>query len=446
MLVNLEIGRPLRLDDVKLLGRFIVNDVVNHVFGRKPSPHEPVYLILDEVQNFATRDLCSILDMGRELGLHCILAHQDLGQLRSEDETGALYASVRGCARTKFYFGGLATEDLDVVVRDGCIEQYNPYKVKDELTTLSLDPIESRREVTTQGRSIGTSAGIARGKSRARNRVSTVGFSMSEGESSTDGESTGTTGSSGHVSGTQFGLGAGETMLPTGEIIETSNEIDGTSDADIYSQSDMQTETHTRGTHSSQGFQESSAVGEAEGTQQTRTLNVTGARNSSTSRVPFYEYKKEHRVSSRTFQTEQEFLTEHLQKLMGQPEAHAFVKTPGRPGRFLELPWVPTPWISARMREAGLKRVFDRPFYFHPTETHEKECRSRNLALPEAINSKERLDEALEPVRDQQKADAAKEKIPRTPAKEGAECASNEEDFAGPDVILKPRRTGKKKR
>src|SRR6266436_5931712 len=114
LLVNLEIGRPLRMDDIKLMGRFLVNDIVNHVFSRPPSPGEPVYLILDEVQNFATRDLCSILDMGRELGLHCVMAHQTLGQLRAEDETGYLYSSVQGCARTKFYFGGSSSEDLEV--------------------------------------------------------------------------------------------------------------------------------------------------------------------------------------------------------------------------------------------------------------------------------------------------------------------------------------------
>jgi hypothetical protein len=444
LLVNLEIGRPLRLDDVKLLGRFIVNDVVNHVFSRTPSPNEPVYLILDEVQNFATRDLCSILDMGRELGLHCIFAHQTLGQLRSEDETGSLYASVRGCARTKFYFGGLGTEDLDVLVRDACIEQFDPYKIKDELTTLSLDPIESRRRVTTQGLNIGASAGTAAGNSRERSRVSAVGLSRNEGESSTDGENIGTTLSAGHASGAQLGLGAGETILPSGEIIETSNEIDGTSSTDIINQSDIYTEMHARSRQSSRGIQASRAEGEGEGTQQTRSLNLTATWNTSTSDVPFYEYKKEYRVSSRTFQSEQEYLTENLQKLMGQRIAHAFVKVSCKPGRFLILPQVRTPWISDRTREAGLSRVFDKPFYFHPGETHEAEHGSQNLALPEAIDRKEPSEETLETVRSEQKTDAV-DQVPRVSVKDSVDLAMNEEDFAGPEVVLKPWKVRKKK-
>lgn len=444
LLVNLEIRRPLLLDDVKLLGRFIVNDVVNHVFSRPPSPDEPVYLILDEVQNFATRDLCSILDMGRELGLHCVLAHQSLGQLRSEDETGSLYASVRGCARTKFYFGGLDTDDLDVMVKGVCIEQFDPYKVKDELTTLSLDPIESRRNVTTEGWNIGASAGISRGKSLARNRVRAIGLSLSKGKSSTHGESTGTTFSSGFVSGSQFGLAGGETVLPGGEVIETSNEIDGTSSADIESQSDIQTETHTRGKHSSKGIQASRAAGESEGAQQTRTMNLTGARNSSTSQVPFYEYNKEYRVSSRTFQTEQEYLTEYLKKMLGQPQAHALVKVPGEPGRFLALPWVRTPSISGKTRAAGLARVFGLPYYRRPDEDatngNDSQIAPASETLLEGGKEAENKPKALPEANVDRVTPGVGAGIKPVPTEKDAD-----ENFAGPEVALKPWKTKRKK-
>src|SRR5216684_7363113 len=160
--------------------------------------------------------------MGRELGLHCVLAHQTLGQLRAEDETGYLYSSVQGCARTKFYFGGLSSEDLDVLVRDACIEEFNPYKVKDEIKTLLLDPIESRRTVVTTGVSTSTSFGTAHGTSHARNRVSSFGVSSSESESSMDGASDATGFSSGRVTGRQFGLGGGDAILPNGEVTGTS--------------------------------------------------------------------------------------------------------------------------------------------------------------------------------------------------------------------------------
>lgn len=422
LLVNLEIGRSLRIDDLKLFGRFIVNDLVNHVFSRK-SPDEPVYLILDEVQNFATHDLCSVLDMGRELGLHCVLAHQNLGQLRGEEKTSYVYDSVTKCARTKFYFGGLGVEDLEILVKDACIEEYDPYKVKDELTTLVLDPIESQRDIVTHGSNVGASAGIARGKSRARNRVNAVGLSESKGKSSTDGESTGTTFSSGHVSGSQLGLGAGETILPNGEIIETANETDGTSEADSVSQTDSHNETHSRGTHRSSGFHASQAEGEARSTQEVRSFNVNRGESDSVSRTPFYEYMKEYRVSSRTFESEQEFLTCRLQRIKSQPRAYVFLKVPGAPGRFLALPWIRTPWISSRARKVGLQLVFDQPFYSRRIESIEDSMSEDSV--PERFLRREKL---------------VFKTLPVLPAKTGQ---ADDEDFAGPEVVFKPKKAGK---
>lgn len=442
LLVNLEIGRSLRIDDLKLFGRFVVNDLVNHVFSRK-SPDEPVYLILDEVQNFVTHDLCSVLDMGRELGLHCVLAHQALGQLRGEEKTSHVYESVTKCARTKFYFGGLGVEDLEVLVKDACIEEYDPYKVKDELTTLVLNPIESRRIIVTHGRNSGASTGIARGESNARNHVKAVGFSRSKGKTSTHGESAGNASSSGYMSGSQFGLGAGETILPSGEIVQISNETDGTTEADTYSETDSYSETHTHGTHHSRSIQISRAEGKAKSTQEVRTLNVNSSESDSVSESPFYEYEKEWRVSSRTFETEQEFLTCRLQKIKCQPQAHVFLKVPSTPGRFLALPWVRTPWISSRAREIGLQRVFDQPFYSRRDELIENSV-SEGPA-PDGFRRREespRKNVTFQPDR----IDQAARDLHVSAENDISQCTEADEQFAGPEVILKPRTAKKKKR
>lgn len=424
LLVNLEINRPLGIDDVRLLGRFIVNDILSSVFGRVPCPHEPVYLMLDEAQNFATHDLCSILDMGRELGLHCVLAHQNLGQLRREDQSEYVYDSVQGCALTKFYFGGLNKRDLDILVPDACIEQYDPYKIKDELTSLSLEPIESRREIVTEGMSRGISAGAALGESRSRSRVDAVGVSVSEGESTTDGESSGSAFSSGHVTGIQSGLGGGETMLPSGEIIETLHEMDGRSESYVDNQSDSYTETHSHGAHTSRSVQNSLARGRAQATQDVRSLNVTESVSRGTAHTPFYEYKKEERVSSRAFESEQEFVTTMLQKMKRQPEAHVFLKVPGKSGRFLRLPWVTAPWISEKTRNAGLERVYSLPFY-------------SRLSNPVA----ERLleDSLMPPIGGGRLTSVAISKDVPIPSE------NEDEDFAGPEVSFKPRKASKRR-
>jgi hypothetical protein len=48
----------------------------------------------DEVQNFATKQVCDALDEGRGIGCHTILAHQHLNQLADEDQSGYLLHSV----------------------------------------------------------------------------------------------------------------------------------------------------------------------------------------------------------------------------------------------------------------------------------------------------------------------------------------------------------------
>src|SRR5439155_27334953 len=153
-------------------------------------------------------------------------------------------------------------------------------------------------------------------------------------------ESSGSTSSSGFVTGSQSGCGGGETMLPNGEIIETLSEMDGTSESYIDNQSDSYSETHIRGTNHSKSIQHSRARGRAEGTQEVRSLSVAGGVSRSTATTPFYEYDKEYRVSSRTFESEPEFLITKLQEMMSQPRGHVFLKVPGKPGRFLRLPWV----------------------------------------------------------------------------------------------------------
>jgi hypothetical protein len=127
LLVNLEEYRPLRSDDVRILGRLITNDTLAHVFERPETERSPVYLIIDEVQDFATRDLCGTLEKGRELGLHCLLAHPHCAQLMEEDKSGYLFDSVMNNASTKIIFGGAAVRDLEqFLAKEAMLDEYSP--------------------------------------------------------------------------------------------------------------------------------------------------------------------------------------------------------------------------------------------------------------------------------------------------------------------------------
>jgi len=184
LIVNLEQNRPLRFDDVKLLGRLIVNDVIAKVFERDPrQAHHPVYLLIDEVQTFLTADLCRILDQGHEVGLHLLVAHQYMKQLDLEDGNDILRESVLNDASVKIVFRLNSTADAKFFGRELFFGQFSPWMVKDEITGLELEPVEETRASRTRGRSASRGRGLAMPQSIAEGESEAATHSESSGES-----------------------------------------------------------------------------------------------------------------------------------------------------------------------------------------------------------------------------------------------------------------------
>jgi len=220
-------------------------------------------------------------------------------------------------------------------------------------------------------------------------------------------------------------------MLPDGSIIDSLHDMEGWSDSNVCSDSEMNSETDSYGSFDSESENIGRAKGKARGVQVSQSAGVSAGVTETRSRVPFYENKKTRRVSSRTFETEAEFLTTKLQKIKGLPQAHAFVKVPGKPGRFLRLLRVRTPWIPERTRKAGFARIFGHPFYFKPGEPVTKDAVAELTdrspkSLPEARPDPAILDNGAA--------------IKLVPAK-----TDTDENFAGPEVVLKPWKTKRKK-
>jgi hypothetical protein len=355
LLCNFEINRPLTEDDVRLFGRLVINDIVSHAFSRPDKSRSPIYLIIDEAHEYLTHDLCRALAMGRELGLHVILSHQDLDQLRQEDETGKIYGAVMKCARVKCVFGDCHTEDLDIMIRDMMIDGYDNMKVKDQRDALELDPIETTRTVSsfawTGGFTSGRASSKTRGKSHTVSRAtgSTIGHAFAM--------------ASGHSSGSFTGTGLGESMMPSGDIIMATHESSGTSSGDFASTSESETETESTSDGESHGISETEGEGENTATTHSVTIGAT--------RVPFYEYEKRRVVTSRTFESEAEYLTQCLQKAKAQPRGCFLLKLPKRPALFLRAPHVPDVKATIRRRKNKLERVFSQPFYLPPTPARE---------------------------------------------------------------------------
>ena len=70
LLVNLAKQNIVSEDNQRLLGTLLVNEILTAAFARRPGERVPFYFFIDEFQQFATKDMCEILDGGRKFGLH----------------------------------------------------------------------------------------------------------------------------------------------------------------------------------------------------------------------------------------------------------------------------------------------------------------------------------------------------------------------------------------
>lgn len=94
----------------------------------------PYYLYVDEAHRFlAGSDIARMFEEARKFGLHLVLAHQNLGQLRDAGER--VFATVMNEAEIKTVFKIAEPEDAEYLVklifRNGLID---PAKIKDVLT------------------------------------------------------------------------------------------------------------------------------------------------------------------------------------------------------------------------------------------------------------------------------------------------------------------------
>lgn len=368
LIVNLEQYKPLRLDDVKLLGRMLVNDLLGNVFARPEGARSPVYLMLDEVEVFATQDLCSALDQGRELGLRCVLAHQHYDQLLEEDQTGRLLSSVKNCARTKVVFGGLSVEQIEPIAKEFFIDQFDPLSVKDEIRRLELDPVESRRLVPTGaigfGKSWMNATGTSRGTSSQRGTGHGTGRSDTTIQSFSDGS----------ASGSSESTGSSVVSLPSGETVESAFGGGGTSESSFSSQ------TATYGSATQESWSDFESEGESEAEHESQGFGGSMNANVSLTWTPFYEYRKQRVTGSREFWKLDEFLIKPIQRMHTLRRGCFALKVPGNRALYIRAPRVEERWLKASTRERALGQIFSQPYYATPEELAQEKRSELKLA------------------------------------------------------------------
>ena len=410
LIVNLEQHRPLRTDDVRLVGRLLINDLVGHVFARpEVDRSRPVFLILDEMQTWLTPDLATALDQGRELGLGCILAHQHMQQLADEDAAGHLAASVTNCARSKIVFGGLSVEELTRHhVDDLFIDTLDPWRVKDELTSLELEPTEERRQSVTvtrsasAGRSVGRSTTQSQQTTRSSSRGTSLGVShgRSTGRQWTEtqqtahgrGESESEVGSLGEIMSTMELYPAGaDGLFPepaVGSSVTTARaEAHGRGrgehwtegDAISEGESEIETTAHQRTATEEHGQARSTGRSRATSTE----ASVQRGGSMSVQESPWLSYRVTRKVSTRTFLSLDEQRTRLVAVARSQPKGHFIFRAPAGPSVFMRAPIVRPVEVSARQLADGRALVFSRGCYATP-EAADAEDRARREQLARA--------------------------------------------------------------
>jgi len=175
LLCNLASKQELSRDNGRLLGALIVNDLFVNALGR-PEKSRPFYLYVDECALFINEDVKFILDEGRKFGLHLILAHQHLSQLKKGGED--IYSAVMTDAKTKVVFGGLSAEDARILAEQMFLGELDLEEAKRSLNKPVVTGYISTW-LKNHSNSSGSSSGTSKSSSRGDSSFSSSGGSES---------------------------------------------------------------------------------------------------------------------------------------------------------------------------------------------------------------------------------------------------------------------------
>jgi hypothetical protein len=240
LLVNLAPKGIISDDNARLLGSLIVNDLFMNCRGR-PEGSRPFYLYIDECGLFINDDVRRILDEGRKFGLHLILAHQTLAQLKEAGEN--IYHSVMTNAKTKVIFGGLNTEEAEVLAKQVFLGELDLEEAKEVLNkSVVVGYIKTWLQNYSKSRSESTTSGGSRSESRGVSTGSSGSTGESEAISSANDERI-TTRSSG--SGHSYAVSSGETETESWSHTESESESEGWSEALIPELEEMPTQVYS---------------------------------------------------------------------------------------------------------------------------------------------------------------------------------------------------------
>ncbi|WP_298858650.1 type IV secretory system conjugative DNA transfer family protein [uncultured Sulfitobacter sp.] len=209
-----------------LFGRLLVSSFVGSALQREARVSRPFNLYIDEVHNFLSGDIPTLLAECRKFGLHLTMAHQYLHQLIAEGDL--IYKGVMATARNKVCFAIDDSEDAEVMQRRifaGHYDLERPKRSMDKPVVIGHEIIEleshgiGQSKATTEGTATAQAVshmegqGITRSTSTSLSETTSDSLAHSSTRSSGKSQShnQGTMNSSSSGSGTSVSSGASET-------------------------------------------------------------------------------------------------------------------------------------------------------------------------------------------------------------------------------------------
>ena len=237
VIVNLAPSGPLSEENARLLGAMITSEFRLAAFTRdeKTARRMPFSLYIDECYDFLTGDVEKMLDQTRKFGLHLILAHQRLGQLKDRSEK--MFNAVMAGGQTKIVFGGMTDEDAEIMAKHVYRSTFNleqpkhsldkpvvvdevPYWLESENWGTSESAGTTSSESSTWGSSSGTSTGQS--SSYGPDGGDPNSYNTSEGSSSGESWGGGSSYGTSQTSGSSQGHGRSQTLKPVRAMMPTA--------------------------------------------------------------------------------------------------------------------------------------------------------------------------------------------------------------------------------
>lgn len=167
VLVNLAESGTFTKQEGQLLGAMITADLYSSARQRETekAKHKPFYCYIDECSDYLNEDIAKSLDETRKFGLHFVLSHQRLQQLR--DVSDNCFDAVMSNAQAKVVFRLGDEDSADIMCRHMLRSQFDLERPKESMNR----PVATGQQVidlygssTTEVRASATSESVATGE------------------------------------------------------------------------------------------------------------------------------------------------------------------------------------------------------------------------------------------------------------------------------------------